>query len=477
MFLQTRAYARIKGGASFLDTQSHSGPLWQHSIAMKKAKVRKPVSTYRLGGKKPLPSSAWNGKITPLVREEPGRVEKTSGLRCVELFAGAGGLAIAAARAGFDHDAVLEYNHDACETIRANQRRGYDLVRHWPLIEGDVHNQDFQTWNGRVDLVSGGPPCQPFSIGGKHGAMGDRRNLFPEAARAVREIQPRAFVFENVKGLLRDSFAKYFGYIVLQLSYPGVAIRAGEVWTEHLARLERIKTKGTEPDLRYRVVWRLLNAADYGVPQRRERVFIVGFRSDIRVPWSFPSATHSREALLMEQWDTGDYWERNGIPKRSRPEAPLRFARYSNSPQLIHKPFGLMPWRTVRDAIADLGEPTRTQNGERFPNHVLQPGARSYAGHTGSPLDEPAKTLKAGDHGVPGGENMLVYLNGDVRYFSVRESCRLQSFPDEYVFESSWTENMRQLGNAVPVELGAVVLRSVRAALERHDATAVPLIF
>jgi DNA (cytosine-5)-methyltransferase 1 len=107
----------------------------------------------------------------------------------------------------------------------------------------------------------------------------------------------------------------------------------------------------------------------------------------------------------------------------------------------------------------------------------LQPGARSYAGHTGSPLDEAAKTLKAGDHGVPGGENMLRYPNGDVRYFSVRESCRLQAFPDEYVFEGSWTENMRQLGNAVPVELGEVVLRSVRAALERHDATETPSLF
>jgi DNA (cytosine-5)-methyltransferase 1 len=105
---------------------------------------------------------------------------------------------------------------------------------------------------------------------------------------------------------------------------------------------------------------------------------------------------------------------------------------------------------------------------------VLQAGARIYPGHNGSPLDEAAKTLKAGDHGVPGGENMLRYPNGDVRYFSVRECCRLQAFPDEYVFEGSWTENMRQLGNAVPVKLGEVVLRSVRAALDRHDAAEAP---
>jgi DNA (cytosine-5)-methyltransferase 1 len=410
-------------------------------------------------------------------REEPTEVSTRRALRCVELFAGAGGLALAASNTGFYHDAVLEYDHDACETIRANQRRGYDLVRHWPLIEGDVHDQDFQTWSGRVDLVSGGPPCQPFSIGGKHGAMGDRRNLFPEAARSVREIQPRAFVFENVKGLLRESFAKYFSYIVLQLSYPRVTLRAGEDWTEHLARLERIKMKGAEPDLRYNIVWRLLNAADYGVPQRRERVFIVGFRSDIRVPWSFPSATHSREALLETLWDTGDYWERHKIAQRNRPEMPSRFVQFANDPQLIRQSGGRMPWRTVRDAIADLGEPTRSKNAVRFTNHILQPGARSYTGHTGSPLDEPAKTLKAGDHGVPGGENMLRYPNGEVRYFSVRESCRLQGFPDEYVFEGTWTENMRQLGNAVPVELGEVVLRSVRTALECHDARETPQLF
>lgn len=145
-----------------------------------------------------------------ILREESPGLPPCRAPRCIELFVGAGGLAIAASNAGFEHDAVLEYNRDACETIRANQRRGFELVRHWPLIEGDVHDQDFQTWNGRVDLVSGGPPCQPFSIGGKHGAMADRRNLFPEAARVVREIQPRAFVFENVKGLLRESFAKYF---------------------------------------------------------------------------------------------------------------------------------------------------------------------------------------------------------------------------------------------------------------------------
>ncbi len=84
-----------------------------------------------------------------------------------------------------------------------------------------------------------------------------------------------------------------------------------------------------------------------------------------------------------------------------------------------------------------------------------------YKGHTGSPLDEPAKTLKAGDHGVPGGENMFVYPNGDIRYFTVRESARLQTFPDDFIFHGSWTESMRQLGNAVPVTLANIVATDI----------------
>jgi len=119
----------------------------------------------------------------------------------------------------------------------------------------------------------------------------------------------------------------------------------------------------------------------------------------------------------------------------------------------------VLAWRTVRDAICDLPDP------ERFPGkvqaHRFQPGARTYPGHTGSPMDEPAKALKAGDHGVPGGENMLRRVDGAVRYFTVRESARIQTFPDSFLFEGTWSEIMRQLGNAVPVRLASVIAKSV----------------
>jgi DNA (cytosine-5)-methyltransferase 1 len=122
------------------------------------------------------------------------------------------------------------------------------------------------------------------------------------------------------------------------------------------------------------------------------------------------------------------------------------------------------PWLTVRDAISDLPDPERFL-ANNIPNHRLNPGARGYPGHTGSPLDEPAKTLKAGDHGVPGGENMLSRADGSVRYFTVREAARLQTFPDDYIFRGGWSEAMRQLGNAVPVRLAETVARSVAQTL------------
>ena len=126
-----------------------------------------------------------------------------------------------------------------------------------------------------------------------------------------------------------------------------------------------------------------------------------------------------------------------------------------------------LPWRTVRDAISDLPDPTMPF-GQKVLNHRYQQGARSYPGHTGSALDEPAKTLKAGVHGVPGGENMLRRPDGSVRYFTVRESARLQTFPDDYELHGSWTEAMRQLGNAVPVALAEVIARDVKAQLSER---------
>jgi len=382
-------------------------------------------------------------------------------MRSVELFAGAGGLAIGMSNAGFHHAAVIEWDHDACETFRENQRHRMRSVEEWPLYEGDVKAFDYGNLSD-IMVVSGGPPCQPFSVGGKHRGYMDKRDMFPEAVRAVRELRPKAFIFENVKGLMRETFANYFEYVHLQLMYPGLT-RRKESWREHRGRLEQHHTSRRERT-EYNVVVRLLNAADYGVPQRRERVFFVGFRSDLGVEWSFPEGDYSENALLRSQWITGEYWDRHEVPKRQR---PLLSDRQANRVERLRGDYLFdagKPWLTVRDAISDLPNPEkRTRND--IPNHTFNPGARSYPGHTGSPLDEPAKTLKAGDHGVPGGENMLARVDGSVRYFTVREAARLQTFPDDYTFRGAWTEAMRQLGNAVPVQLAETVARSVAETL------------
>lgn len=388
-------------------------------------------------------------------------------MRAVELFAGAGGLAMGTSLAGFQHNAVLEWNRYACDTIRENKRRGLHLVADWPLTEGDVADFDFRSCGEDIALVAGGPPCQPFSIGGKARGEKDKRNMFPEVFRAVRETKPRAILVENVKGLTRRSFADYLQYIVLQLSYPEIVIKDGEMWPNHLSRLQKVHTGGKHDGLQYKVVWRLLNAADYGVAQKRERVIFVGIRSDIGLEWSFPEPTHSLDMLLRDQWVTGEYWDRHKVAKSSRPAFPEQLKNKINALRKSSDG-GIQPWLTVRDAISDLPDP-RSANSKQYANHCFQPGARAYPGHTGSPLDEPAKTLKAGDHGVPGGENMLVHTNGKVRYFTVRESARLQAFPDDYVFHGAWTETMRQLGNAVPVLLAYNVARDLQGLLSRYE--------
>lgn len=341
-------------------------------------------------------------------------------LRSVELFTGCGGLALGLAKAGFRHELMVEWNDCAVATVEHNKSRGVKHVASWPIRREDVRLVDWHAFAG-ADLVAGGPPCQPFSIGGKHGGNDDARDMWPQAVRAVKEIRPASFLFENVRGLLRPKFSGYLGSIVDRLACAAI-------------------------DLGYHVNVQQVNAADFGAPQKRHRVIISGIRADLAEGLPNLVPTHSRDRLLWDQWVDFSYWTEHGFaaPPKDCPATDLRAVTRLKSG-------GRRPdtkrWVTVRDALAGLGDP----NGVN--NHVFQPGARTYKGHTGSPIDEPAKALKAGDHGVPGGENMMVGDDGAVRYFTVREAARLQGLPDDYVFPRSWTESMRQLGNAVPSQL------------------------
>lgn len=308
-------------------------------------------------------------------------------MQALELFAGCGGLALGAERAGFRHVAVIERDERASATLKQNTS--------WPLRQCDVRSIDFKPFRGEVELVAGGPPCQPFSVGGRGRADKDPRDMFPEAMRAVDEVRPQAFLFENVAGLTRPRFQSYLRGVISSLASVGEG---------------------------YKVASMVANAADYGVPQIRRRLFIVGFRRDLGICWEPPAPTHPRER-----------------------------------------------WVSVAQALADLPDPELSPDTTPFDDHRFHPHARAYKGHTGSPLDRPSKALKAGVHGVPGGENMLRRPDGSVRYFSVREAARLQTFPDSWRFAGSWTDALRQLGNAVPVRLAEVVAAGIAAQLRELE--------
>ena len=364
-------------------------------------------------------------------------------MKSLEIFSGAGGLAKGLELSGFEHAAFVEFNKHACDSLAEN----FDPER---VFFGDIKDFDLDSLE-EIDIVAGGPPCQPFSLGGKHKANQDGRDMFPYAIRAIERLAPKAFVFENVKGLLRQSFSDYFEYIILRLSYPDFASTEHSSWENHLEALRHID-KFDHSEKKYDVKFKLINAADYGVPQTRERVVIVGMRSDLALPWSFPTETHSEDRLLWDMYINLEYWDRHKIPKLLRPtlmgSLKEKIARLYDKYGMFEPQ--LMPWKTIRDSLSDTPDP---KSNHGIIDHIFRDGARTYPGHTGSDFDWPSKTIKAGGHGVPGGENMIRYNDGSVRYFTTFEAKRLQTFPDDFIIKGAWGETMRQIGNAVPVLL------------------------
>jgi DNA (cytosine-5)-methyltransferase 1 len=445
---------------------------------------------------------------------------ETKNLRTsVELFAGGGGLAMAVHQAGFRPLLFNEFNRRACETLLESAGRTLcddGLVRSVdvrpvppspgspvPLYPGDVQDLDLSAFAGQVDVLAGGPPCQPFSAGGVAKGDEDKRNMFPAMFKAVRESRPKAVICENVRGLLRPSFGGYFQYIQNELRLPFMKRDDSTTWQVHNEAL--LKELGdADPDVNgglregdtdaehYKVIAVPVNAADYGVPQVRNRVVIVAFRADLDIDMEafrkYVTTRRYSDHALYQSMRNGDYWKNHPTVEDHVKERVL-----ARLPKDI-KEDDCKPWRTLRDAIRGRGtdrlleplpdvdlrrlEEKHDFGGMLFPGHVGWPGARIYKGHTPNELDRPAKTVKAGVHGVPGGESVLElddrvrdasapggwrYLH---RYMTVRETARVMTFPDEWVGSGPRGEQMRQLGNAVPVTLGEFFARAVSETLD-----------
>ena len=370
----------------------------------------------------------------------------------INLCSGAGGLALGLAQVGFNSFDFFDIDRGACSTLQQN------LCGEQPSLSGRVFQADLSQleWMHNcapVRLLIAGPPCQPFSAGGSRKGHEDERNLFPSVLEGARVLRPRAILIENVRGLGRSSHRAYLDYILRQLTHPDVSTTPEEPWEDHDQRIRQHSSdKHFNPA--YNVAWSVFNAADYGVPQVRYRLFIVATAVDLP-PYQFPDSTHSRERLLHEQ-HTGGYWESRGLvaPHLNGSSLPLDDSSDTRR-----------PWVTVRDGVSSL-RLAESLETDQCNNHWTIQGARAYAGHTGSSLDWPSKTLKAGVHGVPGGENMLVHDDKSLRYFTLREMARLQSFPDSHYFVGARSNVLRQIGNATPCDLAAAIARPLRNLLQ-----------
>lgn len=355
---------------------------------------------------KSMLSSCWEAEsvVTP-------RRDYTS----VELFAGAGGLAIGMHKAGFRHVLLNEMDPMACNTLRRNHPE-------WNVLEGDIHKVDFTPLRGKVDFLSGGFPCQAFSYAGKKGGLNDTRGtLFFELARAVREIQPKVFMGENVKGLMSHDGGRTLEIIRNAIGELGYTL--------------------IEP--------RVMKAIMYKVPQKRERLFLIAVRDDLakRAEFKWPDPYH-RIMTLRDAFFKGDLYPTD-VPRSEGQSYPEKKARV-----MAMVPEG-GDWRDL---------PVEVQKEYMGGSFYLGGGKTGMARRLS--MDEPSLTLTC----APAQKQTERCHPTETRPLTVREYARIQTFPDEWVFEGNMSAQYKQIGNAVPVNLAYAIGRSIVRLLNTFDS-------
>ncbi|SDS59505.1 DNA (cytosine-5)-methyltransferase 1 [Winogradskyella sediminis] len=365
--------------------------------------LREPISEYRIYKKQDI-----NNLIKPLfdnLEEIVDNSEKPlKEYKVLELFAGAGGLAIGLEKAGIKCAALNEIDKWACQTLRENRP-------HWNVLEGDIKSFNFEKFNGEVDIVTGGFPCQAFSYAGKKLGLEDARGtLFYEFARAVKEVNPPICIGENVKGLLSHE--------------------KGETLKGMLSILDEIG---------YKVVpVQVLKAINYKVPQKRERLILVGIRKDIDIKYEYPKP-YQNIYNLSDALKKGPLYDSN-VPK----------SEGSKYPQHKKEILDLIPPKGYwRDLPIDL---QKEYMGKSF---YLGGGKTGMARRIG--WDEPSLTLTCS----PAQKQTERCHPDETRPFTVREYARIQTFPDEWKFMGSVSQQYKQIGNAVPCNLGREIGYSI----------------
>lgn len=344
--------------------------------------------------------------------DEDMAIEPIRDYTLVELFAGAGGLALGLEQAGFKSILLNEKDKYACDTLRTNRPD-------WNVVEDDITNVDFTPLKGKVDLLTGGFPCQPFSYAGNQLGFEDLRGtLVFEMARAIKEIQPKVFLAENVKGLTENDGGRTLSTIIKVLE-----------------------------DLGYKIIEKdVYKALFYKVPQKRERLIIIGVRADLydKLTFKKPSAYH-RVLTVKDALKAGELYD-SDVPESSGQKYPKRKAEI-----MSFVPEGGY-WRDL---------PIELQKEYMMKSFYLGGGKTGMARRLS--WNEPSLTLVC----TPAQKQTERCHPSESRPLTTREYARIQTFPDDWIFKGSDSQVYKQIGNAVPVNLALAIGKAIVRMLNK----------
>lgn len=408
-------YLTISETAKLLNKSTKTLRRWDEEGKL--SAVREPMSNYRVYRKSEvlkLFSDFVNTDESTIVSNF---VNPNHDYKVLELFAGAGGLAVGMEKAGLKCIALNEIDKHACETLRKNRPN-------WNVLEGDIKNFNFSKYYNQVDVVTGGFPCQAFSYAGKRLGLEDARGtLFYEFARVVKEVNPPICIGENVKGLLNHDNGKTLQGMISILDEIGYKVVPVEV----------------------------LKAINYKVPQKRERLILVGIRKDINLKYEYPKP-YKKIYNLKDALKKGELYNAN-VPKSIG-------AKYPESKKNV---LDLVPpkgyWRDL---------PVEIQKDFMGASFYLGGGKTGMARRIG--WDEPCLTLTCS----PAQKQTERCHPDETRPFTVREYARIQTFPDDWEFSGPMAQQYKQIGNAVPVNLGCEVGYSIIQFLNAYYSLSNP---